>query len=192
MPLARVWFESYPDTCCFPPFHVLATSHQPTLISFLAYQWNLFVFFQFLSTFLVSLLLFPSSFMTSVKQTSPIDVASADSSPSSNKKREILVVESDTSILVIGKLFTLSVADSAMSMSIVVEAPFEASSSSSSSYTFGLVPSFLKETPPQMPCYFLVDLHGIPLFYREVNDWGEREWKLNPGSWYKARHTWAN
>lgn len=121
--------------------------------------------------------------MAKVKQIAPIDVVSANSSPSTNQEEgKVPIVESDIAILAVKKLCILSVANETMSKSIVIDVPSEASSSSSSSFTFGMGLAFLKETPLQLHCYFPVDLHGTPLFYREAIDWGEWEWILDPGS----------
>lgn len=107
--------------------------------------------------------------MARVKQIVPIDVEFVEpSSPAEwREEGEILIIEIGTALLAVKKLCILSVANSAMSMAIHIELPSEAVSSSSKIPCYGLGLAFLKETPHQMPHYFLVDFHGAPLFYAE-------------------------
>lgn len=107
--------------------------------------------------------------MTHVKQVIPIVIESEGASFPTNQQKEeeeeIPVVEMETALVAVKRLCILSVSDNAMSMAIFVDLHSDGASSNSNPYRYGLGPTFLKETPPQMPHYFLIAFHGAPLFH---------------------------
>lgn len=106
--------------------------------------------------------------MAHVKQVAPISVEfeGASSLVIQLKEGEIPAVEMETALVVVRRLCTLSVSENAMSIAVFIDLPSDGASSSFNLSPYGLGPSFFKETPPQMPHYFPINLHGAPLLFR--------------------------
>lgn len=106
-------------------------------------------------------LIFNLLFMANVKQIAPITIKFEEASSPTDQPEEgeTPVVEMETALVTVKRLCVVSVSDNAMSMVIFINLPSDGASSNSnlSRYSLGLI--FLKETPPQMPHYFPIDLH---------------------------------